>query len=1036
MFEKTLTDVIRGLRANKDNVDEHAQQCIAECRREVAVPSDPAVNAQAVLKLAYFHMMGYDMGWASFHVLKTMSSPVFAHKWIGYLAASLSFSPKTDVLMLTTNLIKKDLNSNSHFETSVAAATLSEIVTRDLAGDLAVDLVAKVTHFNAYTRRRVLLAIYRTALVYPDMLDMALDRLTAPLSASAGLDPAVVSCAVSVICELATASPREYIALAPQLFGLLTSTGNNWTLIKLVKVFARMAELEPRLVKKLAPPLAELIRATGAMSLQHECILAALTGGLTRHPTLGPPLAALCRDKLCVFLGHRDPNLRYVGLVATEHLVRLHPDLVTEALEDAVFDCLDAPDLTIRHRAMDVLALLVTPTNLPDVVAHLMRGPRRAASSDTESDSEEPDQIAAAMDKKTATVILDVCTRSGFALVTDIEWLVATLVALMTHPTAPSHIGPALAHHTMDLALRGGTHLPHLRPLLLAALVPLLSANNGTTSSSLPPPIWSAIVWIAGEFAAESAGGPGLALESLLAVSVPATPRVHATYVHALAKTAIAALLATPALTRDAAAAVLDDPLRVIDGYLASSDNPEAVERARLALAALAAVRNAPSAENLRAVAAWYLPTTPAAALAPHVPGAAAAPTPPFDLTQWCEADARDFFDEPPQPLFAAPSVADPALAEVGEGKPDSVEDLPRHSKSVRGGAAKSKVLAEGAPLVTPAAETSKSPAATPAKTSRARNVLRKGSPADNAAPLIAPLGSTPTSTATPAPLVVKSTVSKSSPRSTRAPPSTRTPTDPASTATASATASTDDMHLALHLAAPRAATAAAFAVPLTVAWTPRHALALADRRAVLLHLAAPAWIGVAGTQDEGVVAELVPGSEAVSKLLLLKLRKAKLAGAFAAANGGEETEIVLRAVDADTHAELARVVLRVELTHVLSPATIQPDEFEARLTGPTAASEFPPTAPPALTAVPYVPWPTLARVARMHLVEVVAGSASLWGKLEMAAGKVCWIAALAKADGEGRIAVQVKAGEAWVAAAVARAVERGVAEAVQAGAL
>lgn len=52
-------------------------------------------------------MMGYDMSWASFHVVEVMSSPKFLYKGIGYLGAVQSFNQETDVLMLTTNLIKK-----------------------------------------------------------------------------------------------------------------------------------------------------------------------------------------------------------------------------------------------------------------------------------------------------------------------------------------------------------------------------------------------------------------------------------------------------------------------------------------------------------------------------------------------------------------------------------------------------------------------------------------------------------------------------------------------------------------------------------------------------------------------------------------------------------------------------------------------------------------------------------------------------------------------------------------------------------------
>jgi len=47
------------------------------------------------------------MSWASFHVIEVMSSSKIHLKSVGYLAAGQSFNEDTDVLMLTTNLIKK-----------------------------------------------------------------------------------------------------------------------------------------------------------------------------------------------------------------------------------------------------------------------------------------------------------------------------------------------------------------------------------------------------------------------------------------------------------------------------------------------------------------------------------------------------------------------------------------------------------------------------------------------------------------------------------------------------------------------------------------------------------------------------------------------------------------------------------------------------------------------------------------------------------------------------------------------------------------
>lgn len=76
----------------------------------------PCGLVQAVRKLTYLQMMGYDMSWASFSVVEVMSSSRFAHKRIGYLAACQTFTDTTDVVLLTTNLLKKEFLSPNQYE--------------------------------------------------------------------------------------------------------------------------------------------------------------------------------------------------------------------------------------------------------------------------------------------------------------------------------------------------------------------------------------------------------------------------------------------------------------------------------------------------------------------------------------------------------------------------------------------------------------------------------------------------------------------------------------------------------------------------------------------------------------------------------------------------------------------------------------------------------------------------------------------------------------------------------------------------------
>lgn len=108
MYERDLQDLIRGLRSDaaKKNEAKFISEVVEEIRKEI-IGKDMDVKGGAICKLTYLDMLGYDMSWASFHVVEVMSSPHFHVKCGGYLAAAQSFNETTDVLMLTTNLLKK-----------------------------------------------------------------------------------------------------------------------------------------------------------------------------------------------------------------------------------------------------------------------------------------------------------------------------------------------------------------------------------------------------------------------------------------------------------------------------------------------------------------------------------------------------------------------------------------------------------------------------------------------------------------------------------------------------------------------------------------------------------------------------------------------------------------------------------------------------------------------------------------------------------------------------------------------------------------
>jgi AP-3 complex subunit delta-1 len=152
---------------------------------------------------------------------------------------------------------------------------------------------------------------------YPEALRPTFQRLKDKLEDP---EPGVQSAAVNVVCELARKNPKNYLSLAPIFFKLLSESQNNWLRIKIIKLFAALTPLEPRLAKKLVDPLTSLIHSTPAMSLLYECIMTILQG-MPEHL----PSVQLCVEKLRMLIEDQDQNLKYLGLQAMSHVLKIHP---------------------------------------------------------------------------------------------------------------------------------------------------------------------------------------------------------------------------------------------------------------------------------------------------------------------------------------------------------------------------------------------------------------------------------------------------------------------------------------------------------------------------------------------------------------------------------------------------------------------------------------------------------------------------------------------------------------------------------------
>uniref|UniRef100_A0A803V8M3 Adaptor related protein complex 3 subunit delta 1 n=1 Tax=Ficedula albicollis TaxID=59894 RepID=A0A803V8M3_FICAL len=476
MFDKNLQDLVRGIRNHKEDEAKYISQCIDEIKQELK-QDNIAVKANAVCKLTYLQMLGYDISWAAFNIIEVMSASKFTFKRIGYLAASQCFHEGTDVIMLTTNQIRKDLSSPNQYDTGVALTGLSCFVTPDLARDLANDIMTLMSHTKPYIRKKAVLIMYKVFLKYPESLRPAFPRLKEKLEDP---DPGVQSAAVNVICELARRNPKNYLSLAPLFFKLMTSSTNNWVLIKIIKLFGALTPLEPRLGKKLIEPLTNLIHR--------------------------------------ILIEDSDQNLKYLGLLAMSKILKTHPKSV-QSHKDLILQCLDDKDESIRLRALDLLYGMVSKKNLMEIVKKLMIHVDKAEGTTYR------DELL--------TKIIDICSQSNYQYITNFEWYISILVEL-TRLEGTRH-GHLIAAQMLDVAIR----VKAIRRFAVSQMAMLLDNAHLIASNAQRNGICEvlyAAAWICGEFS-EHLEEANQTLEAMLRPKVTTLPgHIQAVYVQNMVK--------------------------------------------------------------------------------------------------------------------------------------------------------------------------------------------------------------------------------------------------------------------------------------------------------------------------------------------------------------------------------------------------------------------------------------------------------------------------------------------------------------------
>jgi len=414
-MSQKLRDLIRKVRACKTAAEERAVIAKESAMIRTAIREEQShFRHRNVAKLLFMHMLGYPTHFGQLECLKLIASPHFPEKRIGYLGMMLLLSEQADVLMLATNALKNDLNSDNKFVSGLALCTIGNLATADMSRDLAPEVDKHLKSNNPYLRKKACLAMARCLTKCPDMVEDFVERVVTLLKdRSHGVLITVVQLMTQVLImdqknnnvhadDEVSPCQAAFLRLVPSLVKLLRNiigagySGDHdaggadpflqvqvLTLLRLLGTNSQKASEEMNDVLAQVATNTETSKNSGNAIL-YECVQTIMA------VESEDGLRVLAVNILGRFLLNRDNNIRYVALntlskcimdgsqqVSNETLVDSAEgdNSASSALQrhrTTVVDCLKDPDVSIRQRALELIYHLVNKENVETLTAELL----------------------------------------------------------------------------------------------------------------------------------------------------------------------------------------------------------------------------------------------------------------------------------------------------------------------------------------------------------------------------------------------------------------------------------------------------------------------------------------------------------------------------------------------------------------------------------------------------------------------------------------------------------------------------------------
>jgi AP-1 complex subunit gamma-1 len=325
-------------------------------------------------------MLGYPTSFIQMTCVNLLASSKFTDKRIAYVALCVLMDENSEVLLLTSHTIKKDLESNNQYIVATALNAIGEVATADMCRDSSPEVIKLLSNNNPYIKKKACLALSKIVRKCPELLDTVAEKLNLIFEDK---NHGVLLCGLALACYIFKHEAtyiEKYKKYLPNMIRYLKNLSSTnyapeydingvtdpFLQVKILEVLYYFGKNNADASEEMNDLLASISTNTESNKNTGNAVLYELVRTIIGIES-NSGLKSIGSSILGKFLGHKDNNYKYIALNTLQEVAKTDLNSVQKH-KTIILDCLKDSDISIKRRALDLVYLIINSSNIKPII--------------------------------------------------------------------------------------------------------------------------------------------------------------------------------------------------------------------------------------------------------------------------------------------------------------------------------------------------------------------------------------------------------------------------------------------------------------------------------------------------------------------------------------------------------------------------------------------------------------------------------------------------------------------------------------------